>query len=764
MSRSIPGSSLILFVAAAVVAAACSRTDPKDVTQHHVEAGNARYAQGKYREALIEYRRAIQLDPNFGAAHRGAAEAYTALDDPENALTAYVRAADLSPADDQLQLEAANLLLYAGRFQDAEGRVRGVLRRHPQHARALLLLGSALAGMKRIDAAFDAQQQALTLDPLNAGAHVKMGALQFLRGNHEEARAALQQAAAIDGDSAAIQIALASYYWAVNQADQAEASIHRALTLEPNNVLATAALATVYLDTNRSADAEPLLKKVVSLAGDSNSRISSRIALATYYLQQRRHADAAAALTPLLSDRVAFPIAKTRLAIVADDAGQPEVAAGHLRDALRREPRYVPALSLMTHLLLKKGSRNEALASAARAVDIDPRSAMGQFALGRAHRANANASQARDAFLKVIELDPRSTDAYLELSRIRLAQGEPETAVRRAATGVSLNPGSLEARLLLVRALIARPETAPRAKQQLQEIAAAYPTSPRPHLMRGTLALLEKDAAAARQSFDAAFQLDPASFEAVNGLVSLDLQETRLDSARRRLESFLQKAPRSAEALMLLAQVHAMRRDNAAAEQTLRRVIEVQPTKMEAYTALGSLYLAQRKVREARDEFIQVAAHQPRAVGPPTLVGILSQSLQDPAGAERWYKKALEIDGNAAVAANNLAWMYAEQGQHLDRAVQLATEAHAQLRGRPEASDTLGWASYKAELISTAIPLFHESIEANPANPTYHYHLGLAYMKQRDVEQARSSLQRALTLNPSFVNAADARAALASLD
>jgi tetratricopeptide (TPR) repeat protein len=214
---------------------------------------------------------------------------------------------------------------------------------------------------------------------------------------------------------------------------------------------------------------------------------------------------------------------------------------------------------------------------------------------------------------------------------------------------------------------------------------------------------------------------------------------------------------------MLLAQIHEMERNRGKAEEVLRKVIALSPANIDAYAALGSLYLASNKVREGRNEFIRVAEKQPKSVEVPTLVGFLSELLGEPAEAERWYKKALEIQQNAPVAANNLAWLYAEQGQNLDVAVQLAQEANAQLPNRPEVSDTLGWASYKADLITTAIPLFQKSIERNPSNPTYHYHLGLAYLKQRDMIRAKASLQRALSLNPTFANAKEARDALASI-
>ena len=48
-------------------------------------------------------------------------------------------------------------------------------------------------------------------------------------------------------------------------------------------------------------------------------------------------------------------------------------------------------------------------------------------------------------------------------------------------------------------------------------------------------------------------------------------------------------------------------------------------------------------------------------------------------------------------------------------------------------------------------------------NATYHYHLGLAHLQNGDKDKARQSLKQALSLNPTFVGAAEAQKTLESL-
>jgi tetratricopeptide (TPR) repeat protein len=131
--------------------------------------------------------------------------------------------------------------------------------------------------------------------------------------------------------------------------------------------------------------------------------------------------------------------------------------------------------------------------------------------------------------------------------------------------------------------------------------------------------------------------------------------------------------------------------------------------------------------------------------------------------AQQKYERALAVDPRAAVAANNLAWIYAETGGNLDIALQLAQNAKSQLPERPEVNDTLGWVYYKKGLSAMAVPPLLQSVQRDPTNATYHYHLGMAYAGSGEKDKARASLQKALSLDSNFSKAAEARQALQGL-
>ena len=77
-----------------------------------------------------------------------------------------------------------------------------------------------------------------------------------------------------------------------------------------------------------------------------------------------------------------------------------------------------------------------------------------------------------------------------------------------------------------------------------------------------------------------------------------------------------------------------------------------------------------------------------------TMVGIIHNRQGRVHEAIRAFEQALLTDSEAAVAANNLAWIYASQGRELDRAMKLAAMAKRRIPGDPDVADTLAWIYY----------------------------------------------------------------------
>jgi tetratricopeptide (TPR) repeat protein len=133
------------------------------------------------------------------------------------------------------------------------------------------------------------------------------------------------------------------------------------------------------------------------------------------------------------------------------------------------------------------------------------------------------------------------------------------------------------------------------------------------------------------------------------------------------------------------------------------------------------------------------------------------------ADARGRYEAILALDPSAAVAANNLAWIYAAEERDLDRALRLAQTATRLMPDSAQAHDTLGWIYYRMELPALGIPALERSVALDPSSAEHFYHLGFAYAKGGDETKARAALERALKMQPQGSDADTARNLLPSL-
>jgi tetratricopeptide (TPR) repeat protein len=619
------------------------------------------------------------------------------------------------------------------------------------------VIANALAEQKDLDGAVEQIEQALKLDPERSVTYANLGALELSRGKKEAAEQAFKKAVELDPRSIPANLALSNFYWLANEPAAAEAAFKKTLAIDPRNLAANRLLANFYLSTNRPDNAEPYLKTVFEV----DKSPTSALMLADYYSATGKPAAAEAILQPILKDTRASVQANVRLAALEYQRGRHDDAYRRLADILSRPEGNLDALLLQTAFLLSDKRLDDALASAKSATERDRNSAAAFFALGRVQAARNQPDAAIAAFQEVLRLNPRASNAKLALAQLHFAGGRPDQSIAFAEEALAAEPSNADARLLVARGLLARGEI-DRASNELKQLTNRYPNSAAVHMTMGMLLGRKKEFAAARTEFDRAVKLEPKNVEAFRGLVATDLATRDYANARARVDARVASDP-TAVVLTIAGLTYAVTGDSEGAERLLRRAIETDSTYLAAYAALGRVYVTQRKLAAARQEFEALAERSPKPVSALTMAGMILQAEGDVNGARDRFERVLRIDPEAAVAANNLAWIYAEHGGDLDVALDLAKTAQQGLPGAPEVIDTLGYIYYQKKQTSLAISTLKATIEKSPNNPLYLYHLGLAYAQNEDEGQARELLTRALAVKSDFEGADRARDLLKSL-
>jgi tetratricopeptide (TPR) repeat protein len=103
------------------------------------------------------------------------------------------------------------------------------------------------------------------------------------------------------------------------------------------------------------------------------------------------------------------------LADRARDAGKWEVAVGHYRAALLRNPHNSPIWVQLGHVLKESGHLAEAERAYRTAIGYDQRSADAHLQLGGVLKLQGKQAEARVAYLQAFALDPLLDRASLEL-------------------------------------------------------------------------------------------------------------------------------------------------------------------------------------------------------------------------------------------------------------------------------------------------------------------------------------------------------------
>jgi tetratricopeptide (TPR) repeat protein len=744
-----------LSVCACALIVACS--NPEADKARHLERGNQYAAEKRYEFAAVEYRSAIQIDPKFGEARLKLAETLEKMNNLPAAFTEYVRAADALPNNRDAQVKAAQVMLLSRRFEDAKARTTTVLEKNPNDIEAILLRANAMAALQDAQGALDQIEEALRISPGDSGALINLGAVRMQRGQATEAEAAFRQAITLAPESVDGLLALANFMLSSNRIEEAEALLKEALAKQPQHLLTNRMLGVLFLATDRTAEAEGPLKTIAEVSKSP----AARLQLADYYVEAGRTNEALRLLTAATADEAISAEAEARLAALDYAKGDAKNAHQRIDAALAKQPNNSGLLLIKAQWLVEENKLDDALVHARAAVAAAPQSAQAHYGLAVILDRRNQTAEAAKAYTEVLRLNPRAAIAQVALSRINLTTGDTAAAIRQAEEARQLAPNSGQATAALVRSLLASGNIV-RAEAEIAGLMKTSANNAVPHTLLGTLEATKGNYVAARAAYQRALEFSPGFLEALGGLTYVDLQERSPQRAVVRLDGEISRRPDNAALLGLLARAHNAAGDYEKAEQALKRSVTIDPRFTAGYSMLAQLYMQRRRLDEARAEFERMAQRDPSALGAKTMVGVLLEVQGKRTEARAWYERMVGNPDDAPVAANNLAFIYAEQGINLDIALQLASAAKRGLPDDPNIDDTLGWVYYKKDLPSLAVGPLEASLKKRPDNAEALYHLGLVYTKLGNQAKAREALSRALKLDPKIGGEA-ARQALASV-
>jgi tetratricopeptide (TPR) repeat protein len=796
--------------------ALASCTSPEERFAAHVERGE-RYAQeGSRREAILEYRSAVEVDPTSAEIHERLADLLHQQGAREGAVAHYREAYALDPNRIEAAMKEAPLIALSDRAR-ADALVAEALARAPEKPIVQRAISDLALADLRIDDAVAAARRALELDPEDPQSWVQLGraqqgrihqdqqlrrptgaevfgeaiaaferadalrggdvgarlerarVLQAWPGHLEQARAAhlfALELARAQGDPAVHAIAahrVDDFARAIGDAPLRAAALDEAVRAMPENLDAWRALVALY-DGSEEGLARVFARLLEALPKDPRAH---RL-YGSHLLRGGAAKEAIAHLEGVLARGIESPALWELLIQLRLRQGQPLQAQQALARLAKAFPDHALTRQSRARLALAAGRDQEA-AEILRVLAASDESSGVQKLLAVAERRLGNYGEALAAIDRVVALEGGFTPRTLRQRAVVSCQAERWAACitsfrELARGGTPLRP---EERLVVAGALyeIGRPEPARAALEQL----LGEPDWP----LLAALEFARREGKVqperARALLEAARARDPDHRALLREQVELELATGRSDEALNLADAAVRAGRGGPVPLLLRAQVLVERKEYDRAENDALRAFEAAPAIPGGIDLLLAIFEGQGRLAESRRSFEEAEAAGVLHPGARLLLGRLYLREGDRERARACFEKALEEAPALHVAKSELALLLARQGEDLDRALALAREASAAARASQAASDALGYAYLRSGQKQAALRELNRALALEPApasrlEPTLHYHLALVLQALERNGEAAQSFQTALELDANFPDAEDARRRLQELE
>jgi tetratricopeptide (TPR) repeat protein len=763
MKRSSLFRLFLVLVSLAAFLTACSR-DPNVRKQKYFESGQRYYAEGKYREAVIQFRNATQVDSTFAAAHYQLAQAYLKVQDWQHAYTELGRTLELQSDNYKAQVDIANLLIAGNELKMAQEHTDVLAEKQPNDPDTHIVLANLFAAQHRFDDATAETRKAILLAPDRGDSYVNLALLETKLNQPDAAETHFKKAIDLKATTVNPHLALAAFYQSRGRYPEAEQQVQTVITADPKDTDSRASLAKLYLAEGKRPEAEVFLKQVKNEMPDVSAAYRM---LGDFYFAIGDLDKAVGEYESLYNDHrkdsqvqknyVQLLILKNRL----DEADKINEAV--LKTAAKDDE----ALTYRGEIQIGRGKLSDATQTLQSAITNNPYNAVAHYQLGLALNQLGNLDRAGAEWQEAARLKPDMIEAQRGLAGVALQKSDMSGLEQAATKIVTLQPASPDGYALRAISLMARKQY-PAAEQDARKAMEVAPQSAPGYLQMGNLRTLELKSSEAETWYKQALSRDPNSVDALRGLMNIYLAQKHPEKAIATAKAQIAAAPNNTVFYDLLGSALLAQKNYGEAETALKKAVEINKNNWDAYAKLGQAQTSKGAVDEALATYNAGAAANPMVPVFQLLMGGVYETKHDLEKAKNAYQTALQIKPEDPSASNNLAYVLLETNGNADIALQLAQTAR---RGLPESSnvaDTLGWAFYQKGVYQSAISMFQEAIKLAAKNKeadsaVYHYHLGMAYAKSEQPALARQHFERVLKIDPKYSDAEDVKKQLAQL-
>jgi len=726
--------------------------------QSYVDKGNTFFAQGKYAEASLNYRKATQKNPNYGEAYYRLGLSELKENKPLAAFQSFMQAVRLMPDHKGARSEVENLALtsYIGDPQHPKalydllvGWSNEWLKKDPSSPEGLRIKGYLAILDRRPQEAVDLFSRAHQANPKDL--RLTLGLIDALYRNHQEEAAEKVGLDCIAADKTAGEAydALYRFYLATNRPADAENILIRKVQANPKENRYILQLAAHYANVRKKQEMERTLQMLLTNPG-GDPRVL--LAAGDFYaaLGDWKHAldQYNAGLAGHPQDKSIY---QDRIARALISENKRDDGLKLLNTELAQNPTDTEAQALRAALLLsssQSSTASQGLDEFRGIVEKNPDDLFLKYVYAKALLERKNIAGARTELLEVVRSFPHFKDAQVTLADIAYTQRNMSEVVQHADAALEVAPNDIRAQLLRASALIELGDLN-RASSALASLAVEAPQLVEVRLAQAVLTLRQERYSEAEAAFKKILVSNPNDWRAVSGLADTYLAAKEPEAAFSMLDTELQRSHGSPQIHSLLAATAMKTGRYSVAIENLQRLADQETKTIDPEIDLAEVYRLRGDIHGAIAVLQRAATLQPKDPRPNSMLPFLLELDNKKQEAKALCRRNLSQHPDDLVSMNNLAYMLADTGDSLDEALRLANQVVKKQPGSDAFADTLGYVYLKRDQNDEALQIFERLIRKHPDDPTLLYHLGMARYQKGDRQRAKDAFARALQFGPS---------------
>ncbi len=738
-----------------------------DHAEVNFRLGLAMISVGRLTEAVFPLHRAAETDELAVAAGIVLASALAQTQNPAEALRTADRVLEREPDN-----EAALLVRAAAAVEIHDGGIAlesadRLIEKSPDNVTYRFVRASALAESKRLDEA-EALYRELVDEDAEGDPQTKLRACQSYtrftidkRKDPDGAVEVVKECIASSPETPELVAGLLGLLEEIERREDVLEILEAAVEANPDAGKLREALVGQLVQLDRLDEAKQLTESWAGEADDATSwrqvaTVRRRLGDLTGALEALEKAIALSA-TP--EEELSF--FRSELLIDLGRIEEAEQALSGVQSQLYRDV-------LDGRLAQERGDTKRALELYARASTEWPQNYGLRVLAARTAFRLGDIERAKSDLLEATRHAPKDTDAALWLAHIYYAEGHFRDCVSYANRHLRERGLTDPAAHVLSAEALAASNHMPRALEVLEELAKAHEGEFRASAWAAAARLRARaDAPKALDELDkklAAAKLDlgdPANQIALNMLFDLHLQTGRSEAAHKRIGGLLAKRPDSAHLHGLLGRAALFQGNSDEASAEFARALELEPDDGGALSGRALLYRAQGDLPQAIETMKKAAIAAPESGDYAYMAAAMTRDSGDRVAARRMFEQTLRDHPDSVGAANDLAFMLAEDNTDLPVAQKYAERA-VRLKPGAETLDTLGLVKLRLGAAEEAVGVFERALARSPEYATARYHLALALIEKGEPVAARQALEAALA--HSFPEQQEARNVLARID